>query len=275
MQKKIDTGMHPQLRPYIPIVFGLAAILGGDCEILLHDVGQLERSIVACANEHVTGRPLGSPMTAYGLQLLNSGTFEDGRDVHIYMARANNGALIKCGVICLRSEAGEIIGLLCIHFDTAKAQIARELLESLFAVAPGTSGAEAVNEFFGLEIEDVFRSALIEIEGVADAPLYVRSKAEKIEIVRRLMERGFFLMKGAVEYVAAEMGNSKFTIYAYMREAEKGAGRAAADLPGGEADGRSGGEREAKKTGVVRPVGRRRGDEARRGRKAVAEGETM
>jgi predicted transcriptional regulator YheO len=29
------------------------------------------------------------------------------------------------------------------------------------------------------------------------------------------------MMKGAVDYVAGEMGNSKFTIYAYMREVER------------------------------------------------------
>lgn len=221
MQQNNEVGMHPQLRPFVQIVDGLAAILGEDCEILLHDTSRLEHSIVACANGHITGRPLGSPMTGYGLKLLNSDVFSHNNNIHTYMARANNGALIKCGVISLRDDEGRVIGLLCIHMDTAKAQVARELLDSFFGVRKDEPREEPINEYFGLEIEDVFKSTMQEVHVAGDRPLYSLSKQEKLEIVKSLSERGFFMMKGAVDYVAGEMGNSKFTIYSYMRELEK------------------------------------------------------
>jgi predicted transcriptional regulator YheO len=221
MNSAEDSDVNPKLRPFVQIVGGLAKILGNDCEVLLHDVNRLERSIVACANGHVTGRSLGSPMSVYGLQLLSGDVFSGSRNIHTYTASANNGKLIKCGVIAIKDGDGAVIGLLCLHFDTTKARAARELLDALFPFE-WSADVEPVNEFFGLEIEDVFNNAFQEIKGLFDKPVSELSKTQKKLIIKNLMERGFFLMKGAVEYAAKKTGNSKFTIYGYIREIEKG-----------------------------------------------------
>ena len=221
MCPKVEHEMNPQLRPFVQIVNTLAVVLGDEYEILLHDTGQLESSIVACANGHVTGRNLGSPMTGYGLELLNSGKFEKNNGVYTYMARANNGTLIKCGVIGLKDEDGRIIGLLCIHVNIEKALVLKKMLDTFFSVSDTAEKDEPINEFFGLEIEDVFSNALNEIKSSIKKPFSELSKHEKKEVVRILQGKGFFMMKGAVDYVANEMGNSKFTIYAYIRELER------------------------------------------------------
>ena len=39
--------------------------------------------------------------------------------------------------------------------------------------------------------------------------------------MRELHDKGFFLLKGSVDILAAEMGNTKFTIYSYIREIQK------------------------------------------------------
>jgi len=208
------------LRPFLPVAEGLAALLGDDCEILLYDVAMLERSVVACANGHITGRELGSPMTGYGLQLLNAeDQYRDG--IHIYIARANNGVLIKSGVIFLRDDRDKVIGLLCLHFDTTKARAAKNLIDHYFSIGTDTGESEPINEFFGLEIEDVFKNTLLEVRINSGRPLSALTKGEKLEIIRSLLDRGFFMMKGSVDFLAKEMQNSKFTIYAYMREVQK------------------------------------------------------
>lgn len=211
-------GINPKLCHYARLVHALAEILGSDCEVLLHDVNHLDRSIVACANGHITGRPLGAPMSVYGLELLSSGVFSKSNDVHTYTARANNGKLIKCGVIALRDDAGDIIGLLCIHFDTTKAAAAMDFIGSLISF---DGASEPVDEFFRLEIDDVFNDAFQEISGLIDGPISELSKSQKKMVIKNLMDRGFFMMKGAVEHIAREMRNSKFTIYGYIREIEK------------------------------------------------------
>ncbi|MDR0648448.1 MAG: PAS domain-containing protein [Synergistaceae bacterium] len=220
MHFTLGNDINPKLRPFVQVIGGLGMILGDDCEILLHDVSRLDRSIVACANGHVTGRPLGSPMSAYGLRLLSGDVFSGQESVHTYAARANNGKLIKCGVIAIRDDGGEIIGLICIHFDTAKAMAAKELIDALFSYG-WPEDTEPINEFFGLEIEDVFNNAFQEMKGLFDKPVPDLPKAQKKIIIKNLRERGFFLMKGAVGYVARKMGKSKFTIYGYIREIER------------------------------------------------------
>lgn len=220
MRLEVAEQLHLCLRPYIQVVSGLAAILGDDCEILLYDVSMLEHSIIACVNGHITGREIGSPMTGYGLQLLNAADqYPDG--VHIYMARANNGVLFKCGVIFLRDERGKVIGLLCLHIDTTKAQAAKKFVDQFFAIKTVEEGNhEPINEFYGLEIEDVFKNTLHEVKIASEKPLYALSKREKKEVVSNLLGKGFFMMKGSVDFLAREMQNSKFTIYAYMREVQ-------------------------------------------------------
>ena len=215
-----EQDMNPLLRPFVRLVHGLARIFGEDFEIMLHDTSQFESSIVALANGRLTGRTVGSPMNGYGLELINSGVFEKS-DTHSYLARTNDGALIRCGVICLRDEQGKIIGLLCIHMDTAKLRTAKDLLDRLFSMGDESTREEPINEFFGLEIDDVFRNSINEIKLSVKKPLKSLSKREKKEVVKNLQEKGFFMMKGAVEYIAGEMGNSKFTVYAYMREIGK------------------------------------------------------
>lgn len=214
--------MNAKLRPFVQLVKGLGIILGEDCEILLHDIERLEHSIVASANGHITGRSLGSPMSVYGLELLNSGLFSKENDVHMYMARANNGALIKCGVVALRDETGEIMGLLCVHFDTAKARAAREFFDQFLSDGLARK-SEPINEFFGHDLDDVFKNALREAGAEIGKPVSSLSKKEKKAVIEKLIDRGFFMMKSAVGYVAREMGNSKFTIYGYIRELAKSA----------------------------------------------------
>lgn len=42
------------------------------------------------------------------------------------------------------------------------------------------------------------------------------SKEDRVEIVRRLEEQGFFLIKGAIKVLAGKFNMSKFTIYNYL-----------------------------------------------------------
>ena len=64
--------INPRLKILIPVVRGLAKILGKDYEVNLHDVSMPEHSLVLCENGYVTGRSEGGPMTDFGLFMLQS-----------------------------------------------------------------------------------------------------------------------------------------------------------------------------------------------------------
>jgi predicted transcriptional regulator YheO len=49
------------LSAFIPMVDFLAEVLGEGCEVVLHDVTNPERSVIAIRNSHVSGRDVALP----------------------------------------------------------------------------------------------------------------------------------------------------------------------------------------------------------------------
>ena len=224
--------LNPTLRILIPVVRGLAKILGKDYEVNLHDVSIPERSLVLCENGYVTGRSEGGPMTDFGLLMLQSEEYQSREGVFNYLAKNNRGELIKCSCIFIRDENDKIIGFLCINYDLKKAVAAQELIEGLLRVEmsgagvepaeePGARFPEPVRESFAQDIDEVVGDSLAQVKRRIGKPFKYLTKPEKKEVVRELHDKGFFLLKGSVDILAAEMGNTKFTIYSYIREIQK------------------------------------------------------
>ena len=224
--------MNPKLRILIPVVRGLAKILGKDYEVNLHDVSIPERSLVLCENGYVTGRSEGGPMTDFGLLMLQSEEYQSREGVFNYLAKNNRGELIKCSCIFIRDENDKIIGFLCINYDLKTAVAAQELIEGLLRVEmsgagvepaeePGARFPEPVRESFAQDIDEVVGDSLAQVKRRIGKPFKYLTKPEKKEVVRELHDKGFFLLKGSVDILAAEMGNTKFTIYSYIREIQK------------------------------------------------------
>lgn len=224
--------MNPKLRILIPVVRGLAKILGKDYEVNLHDVSIPERSLVLCENGYVTGRSEGGPMTDFGLLMLQSEEYQSREGVFNYLAKNNRGELIKCSCIFIRDENDKIIGFLCINYDLKKAVAAQELIEGLLRVEmsgagvepaeePGARFPEPVRESFAQDIDEVVGDSLAQVKRRIGKSFKYLTKPEKKEVVRELHDKGFFLLKGSVDILAAEMGNTKFTIYSYIREIQK------------------------------------------------------
>lgn len=224
--------MNPKLKILIPVVRGLARILGKDYEVNLHDVSIPERSLVLCENGYVTGRSEGGPMTDFGLLMLKSEEYQSREGVFNYLAKNNRGELIKCSCIFIRDENDKIIGFLCVNYDLKKAVAAQELIEGLLRVEMGAADAapvdgagarfpEPVRESFAQDIEEVVGDSLAQAKRRIGKPFKYLTKPEKKEVIRELNDKGFFLLKGSVDRLAAEMGNTKFTIYSYIREIQK------------------------------------------------------
>lgn len=236
MNKEVK--MNPRLNILVPVVRGLAKILGKDYEVNLHDVSMPEHSLVLCENGYVTGRREGGPMTDFGLFMLQSEEYRTRDGIYNYLAKNNRGELIKCSCIFIRDEDGRIIAFLCINYDLKKAIAARDLIESLVSVDTGTidqypdedDAAPAdlpekfptpVREYFAQDLEEVVGDSLEQAKRRIGKPFKYLTKPEKKQVVQELYDKGFFLLKGSVDRLAAEMGNTKFTIYAYVREIQK------------------------------------------------------
>lgn len=207
----------PLLAGYINVVKGLGTILGRDCEVLLHDVSHPESSIIACENGHVSGRAVGSPMTDFGLIMLKDPEYQKMNGVYNYLAKTEDGKILKCGVCFIKDDAGKIIGFLCINMDVTKAHAAKELLDEFFKVDTELSmSPDVYKERFSRELDDVV-SASLSAAREKHGDLASLSRRDKLAVIGELDSSGYFLVKGAIERLALEMGKSKFTIYAYLR----------------------------------------------------------
>jgi predicted transcriptional regulator YheO len=226
--------INPALKSYLPFVKGFAEILGNDCEVLLHDVAIPERSVIACENTHVTGRKLGAPMTALGLQLIQSEEFTDSDGIYNYFTETDDGRKLKCSVIFLRNKKKKLIGIICINIDVSKVELARSVLDSFLIGgakipdnsdnSPRETGMGFYHKYplkpekFYKNLDDVWDRLFQELKISPDAPLDRLSPSELKSIVKKLNADGFFLMKGSINILAQKVKKSRHTIYGYLRK---------------------------------------------------------
>jgi len=210
MQKKI----HPIIRSYIPIVEGLAKTFGKNCEVVLHDFSNMQSSIVAIENGHVTGRSIGSPMTEVGLKAAKTGRTNE--DMINYESMSLDGRTLKSSTMFIRDENDEVIGCLCINFDISELTVAKKVIDE-FLDTDSTHEEKIINDGTN-KVNDVLIDIVYQTLEEAGKPVSYMTKEEKVEIVKKLDNQGAFLIKGAIDYVAKALCVSRYTVYNYLDE---------------------------------------------------------
>jgi predicted transcriptional regulator YheO len=199
----------------MPLVRGLADMFGSDCEVVLHDLGELPRSIVAIENGHVTGRRVGDVPTDLMLRTLRRA--ENGQaGPRVYMSSSKGRALRSLSVT-LRDAHGETFGLLGINLDVSGLQQAQRSLAGLTNVPTAEAPAES-EEIFASDIREVVAGMIAKALAETGKTVSQMSRDEKMDVVKRLEERGAFLVKRSAEQVAEALDLSRFTIYTYLKE---------------------------------------------------------
>lgn len=208
--------IHPILQALIPIVEGLAQTFGKNCEVVLHDINIPQNSIVAIANGHVSGRTIGGPMSEYGLATLKKAQFD--KDKINYMKKTSDGRVLKSSLMYVKDEVGEVIGFLCTNFDISEITVARNILNDMIDINAQDSLVESQEESFGSTINEVLSNIVNKNLESFGKPVAFMSKEDKVNIVETLEDKGVFLIKGAVDYVAKVLCVSRYTIYNYLDE---------------------------------------------------------
>ncbi|AHF75517.1 YheO-like domain-containing protein [Sodalis praecaptivus] len=208
---------HEILASYEAVVDGLAMLIGGHCEIVLHSLEDLKCSAVRIANGEHTGRKVGSPISDLALRMLHDMAGEDSSVSRAYFTRAKNGVLMKSVTIAIRNREQRVIGLLCINMnlDVPFSQIMQTF------IPPETQDiATSVN--FASSVDDLVAQTLeFTIEEV-NADRNVSNNAKNRQIVLNLYEKGIFDIKDAINQVADRLNISKHTVYLYIRQFKSG-----------------------------------------------------
>lgn len=198
-----------------PVMKAIAAAVGEHCEVVLHDLSRrdMNHTIYAIENGHVSGRAVGGPSTNLGLEVLQDE--EADHDEFGYTGHTADGRELRCSSIYYRNAAGRIIGSLCINLDLTPLQSIQNILGTLLpAAAQRDSGREIVAPNINTVLDDIITEAI----NATGRPVAVMDKADRIEALRILDERGAFRIKRAVERVAKRLAISKVTAYSYLEQ---------------------------------------------------------
>ena len=180
------------------------------------------KQIIAIANSHISGRKLGAPLTNMSLSILRDKSYER-MDYHLHYYSINvNGKDLRSSTFFIK-DSGELIGLLCINFDSSRY---RELSARVMDLCGSllTPGAPSGTHLIVENDEHTYPSSIagatasIVSSVIADYPVPVDrlTQDEKMEIMDALNRKGVFLLKGSVSHVARELHSSEASIYRYL-----------------------------------------------------------
>jgi predicted transcriptional regulator YheO len=186
---------------------------GRNCEVAVHDFGDLRHSLVHIAGS-VTKRRPGAPIT----DLVVKAWRKEGNavtDIANYQTNTKEGRILKSSTFFIRNKKGAVIGAVCINFDITDFLNSVALVENF--VSTDTLKELYISETFASSLNETIDSLIEQAVGEIGKQLPTMSKDERIRVVALLEEKGAFLIKGGVDHVALKMGVSKYTIYHYLR----------------------------------------------------------
>lgn len=227
------------VKQYSLLVEFLGEALGSDFEVTLHDFTNKSSSIIAIANGQVSGRHLGAPLTNVGLKMLADKSYEH-RDYRVnYSGLSADGKVLRSSSMFIKDEQGRPVGMLCVNFDDSRFQeLSARLLQlchpsefMLQNLAHDPKLTPRPSTELPVEDAESFHNSLF---GVADDVLFQvigeklspdrLTQDEKMRIVEALEQKGVFMLKGAVGYVADKLCCSQASIYRYLGKISKDRG---------------------------------------------------
>ncbi len=195
---------------------GVAGTFGSRCEIVVHDLRDLSCSIVKIANSHVTGRSVGGCMTDYGVRLLKQNRPES---LFLnYPTTAPDGRQMKSSTMLFRDGDGRPVASLCINIEIDDLIRLNSWFQEISQPSAEEESGNPPVETFRNDLAETLREAAHHVLGKLRLPPTLLRKEDRLGIVSELEEHGFFLIKGAVDFLAGKLGISKFSVYSYLME---------------------------------------------------------
>lgn len=207
------------IRTLTNLVEPLAALLPGECEVVLYDLRHMPNSIVAIAG-NLTGRGVGSSAA----ELLSQARSEQGFGTTLgHAVTGPDGKELRGNTLIFRDAQDAAVAALCILNDTQSWQLVADLARSML---PWTrheqiAGAGASAEPTRGNVEDVAQSVLYGAIRAVGVPVDLMQKQHKLTVVRTLQDSGFFSLKESAETAAQALGVTRFSIYNYLNELDQ------------------------------------------------------
>ena len=207
--------------PYLQLVNFFGEILGENVEIVLHDLTNLEESIIAITNGQISGRQLGGPVTDLVLRMMKDAEFKDINYITNYQSEAKHGKMLHSATYLIRDEQSRVFGMMCFNFDYSEHYAIQQAVDKIMPKLMlnkeiNEKQTNGISEKLNDSIEHLVSGSIQELTFFNEFVPQRLVQEEKIDIVRGLQDKGVFLMKGAVLEVASQLQMSEATVYRYL-----------------------------------------------------------
>ena len=196
---------------------GIAQQFGSNCEVVVHDLdsNDVEHSIVAIENGHVSGRRVGDGPSHIVLEALR-GDCARLEDRLAYLTRSDDGKILKSSTIYIRDDDGRAIGVFAINYDITIMLAMEDALKGFTA----TQVPEREPEHISRNVADLLDELIEQSVKLVGKPVPLMNKEDKVKAIQFLNDTGAFLITKSGDKVCKFFGISKYTLYSYIDEAK-------------------------------------------------------
>ena len=194
-----------------PLVRMVAASIGRNCEVVLHDLRTPNASVIEIAG-NLSERHIGAPVNEISRWLLAQG--KDLEEKSNKLIRTARGRTLKSSALLLRGPNGKAFGVFCVNIDVT------ELISVSRIMADMAGADESIPQppKLGDDIAYVVQTVLAAEETKIGSRLNIGVREDRVRLFRALQTHGVFTLKRAVPRLAEHFGVSRATIYTYLNE---------------------------------------------------------
>ncbi|WP_288843440.1 transcriptional regulator [uncultured Deefgea sp.] len=206
--------MKIQIEAQLLVSF-IAAVLGEDSEVVVHDLSDVSASLVAISNGHLSGRAVGAPATDLALRMLQECMQASDASYKLnYRSKTRGGVLLRSSTLIIKGDHGQPAAMLCVNTDDKRLL---ELQESVRKLLPVDMAEQQHQEFLSASVDDVGQEILHSVLEQYPITPSRMSADEKSQVVKDLEQRGLFSIRGFVAKTAAILEISEPTLYRYLK----------------------------------------------------------
>ena len=196
---------------------GIARQFGPNCEVVVHDLctEELENSIVAIENGHISGRRVGDGPSHVVWEALKADPSKL-EDRLAYLTRTEDGKILKSSTIFIRDNEGKVVGIFAINYDITL----MKAMEDQLRVFTDTDAPSEEPETITPNVNDLLEELIKQSAKLVGKPVALMNKEDKVKAIRFLNDSGAFLITKSGQRVCNFFGISKYALYSYIDEAK-------------------------------------------------------
>lgn len=216
-----------QKEQFIKLTHFLGEVLGEQYEVAFHVIEEEGAYLAAIANNHISGRTINAPLTAFASELIQEKTFLEKDFLCDYKALVGKSKTIRGSTFFIKQDK-KLLGILCINHDSSEMQkaiskiIDLEKLGDFISLSLPQNTTQDKNtvsvETLSHSIEDILAES-IDLTYLESG--FTLSVQQKHDVINKLYLKGIFNIKGSIPIVAKFLNTSEPSIYRYLQRLKR------------------------------------------------------